>query len=96
LLDEAHYLCAMLNSRVLNHRVASHSVCGGKGFGTPGMFEFLPLRHYVSTDSRHAELAAWSRRAHAAVLSSPSDIAEHQRHIDRLAEELWDASFAAV
>ena len=32
---EAHYLCALLNSSVVNYLVKSHSVKGGKGFGTP-------------------------------------------------------------
>ena len=40
---EAHYLCAVLNSEAVNQRVAAHSVRGGKGFGTPGMLEYVPL-----------------------------------------------------
>ena len=34
--DEAHYLCAVLNSAVANFIACSHAVRGGKGFGTPG------------------------------------------------------------
>jgi len=37
-----------------------------------------------------------SRRAHAVALSSPTDVAECQHHIDPLAEELWDACLADV
>ena len=33
--DEAHYVCAVLNSAVVNDLVSAHSVRGGKGFGTP-------------------------------------------------------------
>ena len=64
--DEAHYLCAMLNSAAVNERVAGHSVCGGKSFGTPGMFDFLPLRRYRPDDPRHVALAQLSRQSHAA------------------------------
>ena len=66
--DEAHYVCAMLNSAVVNELVSSHSVCGGKGFGTPGMLDFVPLRQFQADDPRHTELAALSRQAHAMLL----------------------------
>jgi hypothetical protein len=62
--EEAHYLCAVLNSERVNALVAAHSVVGGKGFGTPGMLEYLGLRRFDSRDRRHAALAAYSRRAH--------------------------------
>jgi len=88
--DEAHYLCAMLNSAAVNQLVAGHSVRGGKGFGTPGMFDFLPLRRYRPDDPRHVELAQLSRRAHAASRGGESPakvelLMELQRRIDELA-----------
>jgi hypothetical protein len=81
----------MLNSAAVNERVAAHSVRGGKGFGTPGMFDFLPLRRYRPDDGRHVQLAGLSRQAHAASGNheeSRDDAelrAELQRHIDELA-----------
>ena len=77
--DEAHYLCAMLNSAVVNEIVAAHSVRGGKGFGTPGMLDYLPIRRYCPDDPRHVVLASLSRQAHTA----PQE--ELQRRIDELA-----------
>jgi hypothetical protein len=62
--DEAHYLCAVLNSASAGAVVASHSVLGGKGFGTPGMLEYIGLRRFDLGDRRHQALAACSRRAH--------------------------------
>jgi hypothetical protein len=75
--DEAHYLCAVLNSARAGALVAAHSVVGGKGFGSPGMLEYLGLRRFAADDPRHAALAACSRRAHelsggAEILPSPS------------------------
>jgi hypothetical protein len=81
--DEAHYLCAMLNSKSVNETVAAHSVRGGKGFGTPGMFDFLPLRRYRPDDPRHLELASLSRQAHVAPTTAG------QRQIDELARQMW-------
>jgi hypothetical protein len=104
-LDEAHYLCAVLNSAAVNEVVAGHSVRGGKGFGTPGMLEFIPVRRFQHADRRHAELAALSRQAHAKLLTrslgggraddaepAVAVIAEIQRQIDSLTVTLWASS----
>jgi hypothetical protein len=81
--DEAHYLCAVLNSAVVNELVRASSVRGGKGFGTPGMLTFIPLRRFQPDNRRHGELAALSRRAHAA---TEEDVqADIRREIDGLA-----------
>jgi SAM-dependent methyltransferase len=65
-VEEAHYLCALLNSDSVNERIVSHSVRGGKGFGTPSMLEYLGLKQFVPYNSLHQDLAARSRAAHAA------------------------------
>jgi len=86
--DEAHYVCAVLNSSVADFLVASHSVHGGKGFGTPGMLDYVRLRRFDPQNRRHAELAACSRTAHRIVAEGIApDIV--QRQIDELAAELW-------
>ncbi len=85
---EAHYVCAVLNSSIVNFLVGSHSVCGGKGFGTPGMLDFVKLGRFNPDDPRHRELSACSRVAHLAAACG-SDPAEIQRRIDQLAGELW-------
>jgi hypothetical protein len=100
--DEAHYICAALNSAVVNDLVLGHSVRGGKGFGTPGMLEFVPVRRFQPDNPRHAELAALSRQAHAMLLALPlggsrsesnqraaAMTAEIQHRIDCLTAELW-------
>ena len=54
--EEAHYLCAILNSAIVNFLVTSHSVRGGKGFGTPGMLDVLNLRRF---DPARGTRRAW-------------------------------------
>ena len=51
--DEAHYLCARLNSDEIDSLVRALSVAGGKGFGSPGILEFLPLRKYDPSNAAH-------------------------------------------
>jgi SAM-dependent methyltransferase len=86
--DEAHYLAAVLNSVVVEFLVGSHSVRGGKGFGTPSMLEYLRVRRFQPDNPIHAELAAASRRAHG-LAAEGRDLGEVQASIDRLAARLW-------
>ena len=89
--DEAHYLCALLNSAVSNFIACSHSVRGGKGFGTPGMLDYLRLRQFQPHDPRHRQLADLSRQAHA--VAALGDVpGELQAAIDRAAGELQGLS----
>jgi hypothetical protein len=86
--DEAYYLCALLNSAVAAFLIRSHSVRGGKSFGTPGMLDFLRLARFDPQSAIHRELAAGGREAHRIVaLGRFAD--EVQRSIDRLAGWLW-------
>jgi hypothetical protein len=80
--DEAHYICAVLNSAVVGELVSACSVRGGKGFGTPGILDYIPLQCYQFEDPRHVELSVLSRKAHA------GNVEYAQHEIDRLAESL--------
>ena len=86
--DEAHYLCALLNSSIAGDIVSAHSVAGGKGFGTPSILDYLPLRNFDPADARHEELAALSRRLHCSAAAAHPTTANDLAAIDRLAGEL--------
>jgi len=83
--DEAHYLCALMNSSLVHELVCSHSVAGGKGFGTPSILDYLPLRKFNPDELRHRELAALSRRLHEKVAMDATEGCE-AGEVDRLAE----------
>jgi hypothetical protein len=89
--SEAHYLCAMLNSSVINFIAKSHSVEGGKGFGTPSMLDFLPIKRFNPHEPIHAELAELSREAHALTVCE-KDISSIQRKIDSLVARVLEVS----
>ena len=89
--DEAHYLCAVLNGVVAGFLVGSHSVRGGKGFGTPSVLEYLRLRRFDAGQPIHTELAAAGRQAHR-LAAEGRELCDVQRAIDRLAARLWDLS----
>ncbi len=89
--DEAHYLCAVLNSSVVGFLVTSHSVRGGKGFGSPSMLDFLRLRRFQPDNSLHRDLSAASRETHH-VATHGESFSRIQHRIDRLAARLWGLS----
>jgi hypothetical protein len=80
--DEAHYLCALLNSEPAHRLVSSFSVRGGKGFGTPGMLDYLRLRRFEPDNSLHQDLAALSREAHERIRKK-LEVADIQQGIDQ-------------
>ncbi len=59
-LDEAHYLCAAMNSSVVSYLVRAHSVRGGKGFGNRAFSSA-----FACGDSSRRTLAifSWQRSA---------------------------------
>jgi SAM-dependent methyltransferase len=62
-LDEAYYLAALLNSDAVHQRVVANSVQGGKGFGSPGMLDYLPIRRFDVANEMHMQLAQLGRAA---------------------------------
>lgn len=63
--DEAHYLCAILNSSLINFILQSIAK-GGKNFATPTMIDMINIRKYDPANSKHAKLVELSKRAHDA------------------------------
>jgi hypothetical protein len=61
--DEAHYVCAMLNSSIATCISASYST--GKSYGTPSMLEHVPIPMFSKNNTVHLTLAELSCRAHA-------------------------------
>lgn len=82
--DEAHYLAAVLNSRRTELLACGHSVTGGKGFGSPGILDYLGIERFRPEDARHLELARLSRLAHD-LSAAGEDLAAVQADIDRTA-----------
>ena len=73
-LDEAHYLVSLLNSEAVHQRVATFSVQGGKGFGSPGMLSHLPIRKFDATNEAHQKLAQLALAAHADSTTEHNDV----------------------
>jgi len=99
--SEAHYLCAVLNSAVVNFVAKSYSVKGGKSFGSANLLYFIAIPQYDPTNPLHARLSALSQQAHAleaqtSEVSETSEVssalAAIEAEIDLAAAELWGIS----
>ncbi len=71
--DEAHYLCAMLNSTLVNFLVRSYSVTGGKSFASPHILEYVRIPRYDAGNKSHVQLTKLSGTCHQAILGSEQE-----------------------
>jgi len=62
--DEAHFLCALLNSSLVNFVVRSYSVIGGKGFAPPHILEYLAIPRFDRDSELHRRAVWLSKLGH--------------------------------
>ena len=61
--EEAHYVCAILNSSLVLFCVRSYS-SAGRGFGAPSVVTHFGIPKYKKEDERHLRISELSKRAH--------------------------------
>ena len=86
--EEAHYLCAIMNSKIVDDFIRSFS-SGGRGFGAPSVVKNLAIPLYDARNKIHFKLSDLSQKAHHG-LERGHDISEFEEEIDRTTEELWN------
>lgn len=86
-LEEAHYLCSMLNSAVARYLVQAYVV--GTQISTH-VLENLRVSRFDQANPTHRRLAALSQQAHETTAAGDTArVREIEAEIDRLAAELW-------
>jgi len=86
--DEAHYLCAIMNSRTVDEYIRSFS-SGGRGFGAPSVVRNLAIPPFAERTRIHRRLAELSRQAHEEVRRT-RDTVQIEGEINEAVEELWN------
>lgn len=86
--DEAHYLCAILNSEIVNDFIKSFS-SAGRGFGTPSVMNNFAIPRFNASNKTHKKLAKLSEKAHALVKRGKS-IEGIEKQINTLVKKLWN------
>jgi len=86
---EAHYLAGLLNSRIFEFLIRQSSVDGGKGFGSPGILNYIHLPRFDAQRADHQALANASRGLHAGDTAG-------QSAVDCGAASVWGLSLAEL
>jgi hypothetical protein len=61
--DEAHYLCAILNSLPVRNFIKSYS-SAGRGFGAPSVMEHIGIPKFDTKNKNHIKLSELSKELH--------------------------------
>ena len=61
--SEAHYLCAIINSKPVREFIKSFS-SAGRGFGTPSVMEYVGIPKFDPQNPLHQKLAEISKKCH--------------------------------
>ncbi len=77
---EAHYLCAIINSKPVREFVKSFS-SAGRGFGTPSIMEHIGIPKFDPKNELHQKLAEISKKCHQLKLEAKDN------EIEKLEEE---------
>jgi len=85
---EAHYLCAVINSDLVNNFISSFSAAG-RGFGTPSVMENLAIPKFDEKNKIHKKLSELSEEAHNKVKKS-EDISDIESEINSEVKKLWN------
>jgi hypothetical protein len=88
--EEAHYICALINSSSANFAARAYSQEGGKSFGTPHILEHIRIPRFDPKNSVHLRLAELSKEAHAAAARGDAQgLRAIEAEIDRVASQVW-------
>ncbi len=85
---EAHYLCAILNSAVVDGFIRSFS-SGGRGFGAPSVMQNLAIPPFDENNRLHRRLRELSQEAHGRVARGQG-IEDVREQINQRVRELWN------
>ena len=88
--SEAHYLCAIINSKPVRDFIKSFS-SAGRGFGTPSVMEHVGIPKFDPKNPLHQKLAAISKKCHQLkVEGKEGEIEKLEKEIDKLVEKLFN------
>jgi hypothetical protein len=94
--EEAHYVCAILNSSPVRFCVRSYS-SAGRGFGAPSIIKHFGIPKYEESNGVHREVSELSKNAHELAkryyeqndLEAREELKEVEEEIDKMVAELY-------
>jgi type I restriction-modification system DNA methylase subunit len=86
--EEAHYLCGVLNSRIVDEYIRSFS-SAGRGFGAPSVMNNLAIPRFKGNNTIHKKILELSQEAHDLVAKGKS-IGHLEEELNEAVERLWN------
>jgi methylase of polypeptide subunit release factors len=87
--SEAHYLCAIINSKPVRDFIKSFS-SAGRGFGTPSVMEHVGIPKFDPGNPLHKRLSEISKKCHKLkAKGKEKEIAKLEKQIDGLVKKLF-------
>lgn len=87
---EAHYLCALLNSKPVREFVKTYS-SAGRGFGAPSVMNHIGIPKFNPKDSLHTQLANLSKKLHE-YNGAEKNLSGLEAQVDSLVKKLFSIS----
>lgn len=88
--NEAHYLCALINSRPVREFIKSYT-SGGRGFGTPAVMKSIGISNYNPKNKYHAKLSELSLKLHKLKTNSEEEkIQKLEEEVDVTVKSLYN------
>jgi hypothetical protein len=87
-VEDAHYLCGILNSKVADEYIRSFS-SAGRGFGAPSVMNNLAIPKFSSNNKIHIKISDLSQKAHNLVIQG-KEIDKLQVDLNDAVERLWN------
>jgi len=87
--DEAHYLCAIVNSEPVRDFIKSYS-SAGRGFGAPSVMEHIGIKKFDAKNTINKKLSQLSKELHKLKNEGKRDkIAELEKKVDKTVCKLF-------
>ena len=89
-LDEANYICALMNSKPVNFSLQAYSMKGGKSFGDPHVLQNIHIPKFNLKNKLHFQLAELSEKAHEVSKTTKKDLLKDiEEEIDEISAQIW-------
>lgn len=87
--DEAHYLCAIINSTPVREFIKSYS-SAGRGFGAPSVMNHVGIPKFDHTDKLHRNLTDLSKTLHDLKAKDQADVIPcYEQKVEKTVCELF-------
>jgi hypothetical protein len=88
--SEAHYLCAIINSKPVRDFIKSFS-SAGRGFGTPSVMDHVGIPKFDPQNQLHQKLAEISKKCHQLKLEgNETEVTQLEKENDELVKKLFE------